>query len=62
MNDNLSNRNKNQLAELGEPERIKKEIEALIETAIMQEPNLKGRLNAQIVWQYLQMPDESFDS
>ena len=39
---------------------MKKEIESLIEAVCLNEPGMKGRLNAQAVWNYLQLPDESF--
>jgi len=54
------NQNNNQLANPVDNERQKKEMEALIETVLLTEPGLKGKLNMQVVWNYLQLPDSSF--
>ena len=56
----LANTQNNQLAANAENERQKKEMEALIDTVLLSEPGLKGRLNMQVVWNYLQLPDSSF--
>jgi len=50
---------KNQLIPV-DVERQKKEMQALIETVLLTEPGLAGRLNVQVVWNYLQLPDASF--
>ena len=38
----------------------KKEIEALINTVSVADPSLKDKLNTAVIWNYLQMPDNSF--
>lgn len=38
----------------------KKEIEALIQTVSVTDPSMKDKLNTAVIWNYLQMPDNSF--
>jgi hypothetical protein len=46
--------------QLATTENKKKEIQAFIDTVVMDTPSLKDRLTVAVAWNYLQMPDKSF--
>lgn len=50
----------NKIVNAPDKDRMDIEIKALIETVVSRDPSMKGRLNAMAVWNYLQLPDESF--
>ena len=50
----------NKIVDSPDKDRMDIEIKALIETVISRDPSMKGRLNAMAVWNYLQLPDESY--